>query len=356
MRILAVNSSPRSGANSNTELLLNHLVKGMREAGAEVDSVNLREKTIRPCLGCFTCWTKTPGRCIQADDMTIELLPRLLAADLIVYATPLYYHTMNALMCLFRERMLPLSKPFAGKRDGRMVFLMRHELAPAVWLSVCGLPEQSEFDAFSNFLNTTRHPDTRIVAEIYRTSSEAMRHPVFRQTLGDILEAVTQAGRELVQSMKVSRNTMEQITQPLMDSENLALMGNLTWKTCIAEKIALQEFFEKGMIPRPDSLESFMAISAHGFNRKAVQGKKVILQFRFSGEVKASCYFTFEKGTIRATPGTSETYDIAIATPFELWLDIMTGKADGQEMFMQRKYQVDGDLALMIQLFQRKGH
>jgi putative sterol carrier protein len=82
----------------------------------------------------------------------------------------------------------------------------------------------------------------------------------------------------------------------------------------------------------------------------------VILQFSFSGEVEDSCHFTIEKGTIKATAGTSDTYDIAIKTPFELWVDVMTGKAEGQEMFMQGKYHVDGDLALMLQLFQRRGH
>lgn len=354
MKILTVNSSPRAGVNSSTELLLNHLVQGMREAGAEVCTVNLRKKTIRPCLGCFTCWVKTPGRCIQMDDMTNELLPKLLASDLIVYATPLYYKTMNAVMSIFRERMLPLSQPFVEKRDGKRAFLLRHKLPPAVWLSVCALPEKSEFDSLSSFLGSTRHPDVRIVAEIYRTSSEAMRHPVFKKTLSDILEATAQAGWELVRSMKISPVTMERIRQPLMDPESLAIIGNLTCKTCIAENVTIKEFFARGMTPRPDSLEAFMAYSVLGLNAEAAGGKKVILQFKFSGEVEASCYFTFEKGGIKAAAGTSNTYDIAIETPFELWMDIMTGKAEGREMFMQGKYQFDGDLSLMRELFQRK--
>ena len=355
MKILTVNSSPRTGAGSSTELLLGHLVRGMREAGAEVCTVNLREKTMRPCLGCFTCWVKTPGRCIQMDDMTNELLPELLASDLVVYATPLYYKTMNAVMSIFRERMLPLSEPFVEKRDGKRAFLLRHKLPPAVWLSVCALPEKSEFDALSSFLNSTRHPDIRIVAEIYRTSSEAMRHPVFKKTLSDILEGTAQAGRELVRTMKISPDSMERITQPIMDPESLAIIGNLTCKTCIAENVTLREFFTKGMTPRPDSLEAFMADSVLGLNAEAAGGKKVILQFKFSGEVEASCYFTFEKGSIKATAGTNATYDVRIETPFELWMDIMTGKAEGREMFMQGKYRVEGDLSLMQELFQREG-
>jgi putative sterol carrier protein len=354
MKIMAVNSSLRTGAGSRTELFLDHLVRGMREAGAEVSTVNLIEKTIRPCLGCFACWTKTPGHCIQMDDMTNELLPELLASDLIVYATPLYFRAMNAVMATFRERMLPLSEPFVEKRDGKRVFLPRHKLPHAVWLSVCALPEKSEFDALSSFLGSTHHPDVRIVAEIYRTSSEALRHPVFKETLSDILDATVQAGRELVRSMKISPATMERVTRPILDPETLVVIGNLACKTCIAEKVSLQEFFAKGMTPRPDSLEAFMAYSALGLNAEAAGGKKVILQFKFSGDVEGSCYFTFEKGNIQATPGIHIPYDVGIETPFELWMDIMTGKAEGREMFMQGKYRVDGDLCLMQELFQRK--
>ena len=82
MKILAINSSPRSGGRSKTELMLNHLVEGMQEAGADVEVVNLREKNIKNCIGCFTCWTKTPGKCLHKDDMTNELFPKWLEADL----------------------------------------------------------------------------------------------------------------------------------------------------------------------------------------------------------------------------------------------------------------------------------
>ncbi|MCK5205109.1 MAG: flavodoxin family protein, partial [Desulfobacterales bacterium] len=87
MKILAINSSPRSGGQSKTELMLNHLVEGMQNAGADVEVVNLREKNIKNCIGCFTCWTKTPGKCLHKDDMTNELFPKWLKSDLVVYAT-----------------------------------------------------------------------------------------------------------------------------------------------------------------------------------------------------------------------------------------------------------------------------
>lgn len=49
-----------------------------------------------------------------------------------------------------------------------------------------------------------------------------------------------------------------------------------------------------------------------------------------------------------------ENSDITIDTPFELWMDIITQKADGQQMFLDQRYKVDGDLSLMMQLFQKQ--
>jgi multimeric flavodoxin WrbA len=89
MKVFAINSSPRPEAHSKTALLLNRLVKGMRDGGAEVYEVALREKMINACEGCYACWTKTPGECKFDDDMSTELYPKWLECDLAVYATPL---------------------------------------------------------------------------------------------------------------------------------------------------------------------------------------------------------------------------------------------------------------------------
>lgn len=354
MQILALCSSPKKDGKSNTELFLNHLAQGMGEAGGEVRIVNLRDKSIKTCQGCFNCWTKTPGRCIQKDDMTRELMPLVPASDLVIYATPLYHRTMTATMSNFLERLLPLFLPFSERHDGGISRKLRQKLPPVAWLSVCGHPELSEFAALSQFLNSTRNPDTPIVAEIYRTSTEALQHPVFRQQRNDILEATIQAGRELVQQLCISEKTMACIQQPLNDLESLFMVGNLTWQTCIDEKITLQEFFEKGMKPRPDSMETFMALCLYSLNTQAVGHKKVILQFKFSGAVTGACYFSIQNGKIEPIIGTSDAFDIAIETPFETWMDIMTGRADGRDMYMQEKYHVQGDLALMVELFRNE--
>ena len=118
MKVLALNSSARTGGQSKTELMLSHLVEGMHEAGADVDGVNLREKNIKNCAGCFSCMTKTPGKCVLKDDMTGELFPKWLESDLIIYATPLFHHTVNATMKTFIERTFRFTNPSSWKRRG----------------------------------------------------------------------------------------------------------------------------------------------------------------------------------------------------------------------------------------------
>ena len=243
MKILAINSSPRTGDQSKTELMLNHLVEGMQEAGADVEVVNLREKKIKYCIGCFTCWTKTPGKCIHKDDMTKELFPKWQNSDLVVYATPLYHYTLNAEMKAFIERTLPILEPFFEQRDNRTVHPLRQAPPDAVVLSVAGFLEMSVFDQLSSYVNFLFGRHMRLKAEIYRPAAETLsRMGVKRE---EVLEAMIQAGRELVTSQKVSTETLNQIQQPIIDFQTFAQMGNLYWKTCITEGVTPKEFQEK---------------------------------------------------------------------------------------------------------------
>ena len=60
-----------------------HFAKGLKKGGFNIDEIIIHEKTIQPCLGCFSCWSTSPGKCVQRDDMD-DLLPILDQADLIL--------------------------------------------------------------------------------------------------------------------------------------------------------------------------------------------------------------------------------------------------------------------------------
>lgn len=100
--ILAIISSPRKGGNSET--LVEQFVKGAKEAGHSVETVFLRDKKIAPCIACEAC-LKNGGTCVQKDDMA-EILNKIIAADVIVLSTPVYYYSISAQLKVMIDRTL----------------------------------------------------------------------------------------------------------------------------------------------------------------------------------------------------------------------------------------------------------
>lgn len=349
MKILVLNSSPRTGGQSKTELMLNALAEGMREAGAEVEMVHLPSKNVRNCIGCFTCWTKTPGVCVIRDDMTAELFPKWAAADLVVYGTPLYHFGVNAELKTFIERTLPALMPFFEEKNEVTRHPWRLKPPRVLFLSVAGFPEHSVFDLLSQWVRFIF--SGVLVAEVYRPGAEFLAVPGYKEKATEILAATRQAGRELVAEGAIRPDTLAAVTQPVAADRAIALkIGNAMWKTCISEGITPREMNEKGIIPRPDSVETFMAIMPMGFNPEGAGDAKVVIQFDFSGPQEGSCYFRIENRTIQALPGKAEKADLTITAPFDVWIDIMTGKADGQQMFMEQKYRASGDFSILLNM------
>ena len=103
MKVMALNSSPRGDGQSKTGIMLNSLVEGMREAGAEVEVVSLIKKTIKPCAGCFSCWTKTPGTCIPKGGIMKRL------------------HIKNVLAIVFLALLVVGSSPAFSESTGRII-------------------------------------------------------------------------------------------------------------------------------------------------------------------------------------------------------------------------------------------
>ncbi|MDP4282262.1 MAG: flavodoxin family protein [Bacteroidota bacterium] len=97
--VLVLSSSPRKGGNS--DLLCDQFIKGAEEAGHQTGKVFLKEKKINYCTGCGTCINA--GKCAQKDDMA-EILEKMISADVIVMATPVYFYTMCGQMKTLIDR------------------------------------------------------------------------------------------------------------------------------------------------------------------------------------------------------------------------------------------------------------
>ena len=91
MKVLGILGSPRRGGNSET--LLKAFLQGAAAGGAEVEEVLLRDLKISPCLEIYHCFKD--GTCPIKDDMR-ELYGKLLAADVVVLATPVFFYGVSA--------------------------------------------------------------------------------------------------------------------------------------------------------------------------------------------------------------------------------------------------------------------
>lgn len=345
MKVLALNSSARTGGQSKTELLLTPFVKGMRDAGAEVEVVNLKQKKINYCIGCYSCWTKTPGICVQKDDMTTELFPKFIKSDIVVYATPLFHYQVNAQMKAFIERTLPVLMPYLQRKGDVTVHPLRHKHPAVVFISVAGFPDVSVFDALSFWANKAFGKSGALLAEIYRPAAESITEAGRRS---DILAAMEQAGAEIVKNRSVSKKTMDRIMQPLGSPDLFAAMGNLAWQTMIDRKVTPREASGQDIHMRPDSIEMLMAMLSFAFNPQKASGKTGTLQFNLSGEHPGDCYFTISDGNITASQGKAEKATCVVDAPFEVWADIIEGKVEGAKMAMEGKFKVQGDVPLMM--------
>lgn len=111
MNILVISSSPRKDGNS--EVLCERFAKGASEAGHTVETVSLREKSILPCRACYACMET--HSCIIRDDMG-EVFQKLLVADVIVLASPVYFYSVSAQMKAMIDRCLVDHKSLRNKK------------------------------------------------------------------------------------------------------------------------------------------------------------------------------------------------------------------------------------------------
>lgn len=111
-KVLIISSSPRKGGNSDT--LCDKFLEGAKEAGNEVEKIFLKDKKINYCSGCGFCNTNDYTACSQKDDAA-EILDKMISADVIVFATPVYFYTMSGQLKTLIDRCCARYTHITGK-------------------------------------------------------------------------------------------------------------------------------------------------------------------------------------------------------------------------------------------------
>lgn len=108
--ILVLSGSPRKGGNS--DILCDQFIKGATDNGNKVEKVYVNDMNIGSCQACYAC--RSTGECFIKDDMA-DILPKMINADVIVMATPVYFYTMDGQMKTLIDRTLPRYTEIANK-------------------------------------------------------------------------------------------------------------------------------------------------------------------------------------------------------------------------------------------------
>lgn len=115
-KVLIISTSLRGGSNS--EILAKECEKGAKAAGHDVQFLSLKEKEIKYCIGCLSC--QRSGSCVIKDDIT-DILEIVRKAEVIVFATPIYYYEMSGQMKTLLDRLNPL---YASDYAFREIYLI----------------------------------------------------------------------------------------------------------------------------------------------------------------------------------------------------------------------------------------
>ena len=121
MNILILNGSPRP--NGNTAAMIRAFVQGARSAGHHCDTVDVCRKNIHGCLACEYCHNKGNGSCVQKDDMQ-EVYGLLKETDMLVLASPIYYHNMSGQLKCAIDRFYAVCTPEKPERLRKVSMLL----------------------------------------------------------------------------------------------------------------------------------------------------------------------------------------------------------------------------------------
>jgi multimeric flavodoxin WrbA len=120
-RILAFSASPRKGGNS--DILLDRVIQGAASPDCDIEKIYLDDLSIRPCIACESCLKSIDTPCVIDDDMA-PLIDKIKVADGIIFASPIYFCSVNAQMKLLLDRMTAVFDTNYDTLKGKKVVLV----------------------------------------------------------------------------------------------------------------------------------------------------------------------------------------------------------------------------------------
>ena len=115
--------------------------------GADTRYFNLSSLRIAPCMGCFRCWTKTPGQCVIRDDAT-TVYPCIAQSDRVIYVSRLRYGGYDSVIKTMLERAIPIQQAFIRIHKGETHHVQRAVRPKKATIVAYGDTGEEERDLF----------------------------------------------------------------------------------------------------------------------------------------------------------------------------------------------------------------
>lgn len=225
MKILVLNGSPKKV--SDTMCLTNAFLRGVQKADdtTEVKIVNVIEKNIKPCLGCFACWKNLDFKCVQNDDQN-EILADILESDVTIWSFPLYCYSFPSHLKAVLDRTIPLVRRNMAVKGDRVVHKSDVDFSAKKFIVICGCGFPSFEKNFQPLILQCKNcfggnPIMLCVPET------PMLNVPQAKPLGDLLlDKVEKAGGEFVLTKKLTTETIAEIEKPMIPQADYIAIVN----------------------------------------------------------------------------------------------------------------------------------
>lgn len=226
MKILVLNGSPKKD-KSDTMHITNAFLDGLNEnENQEVHIINVIEKNIEYCTGCFSCM-RNGGKCIHNDDMR-EILEEILESDLLIFSYPLYCYGMPAPLKAFIDRTLPLSSMAMHKVGDRYEHVGQVDFSKLKYVMICGcgFPNgKHNFEpAVAQFKNCFPNNHTIITVP----ESPMFNSPEAAVVTEPRLKLIKKAGKQYAEKFEINAELSAEICSPMIPEDKYAEIVNST--------------------------------------------------------------------------------------------------------------------------------
>jgi multimeric flavodoxin WrbA len=142
MRVSLLNGNPSAGEFDH---YLDRLQEGLRKPGIELNTFCLREMNIRYCNGCFGCWVKTPGECVNRDESAV-VNRAVINSDLTILASPIIMGFYSAVLKRTVDKFVPMVHPYIVIEQGEFHHKARYAHYPSLALILGRTPGSDDED------------------------------------------------------------------------------------------------------------------------------------------------------------------------------------------------------------------